>query len=688
MDSQPLVNALDGFGLAARQRHQAADHLQAMAQLIQQAETTGTKTSGQLGFERQIMALQGVSETLRQGVFRLVVLGDLKRGKSTLLNALLGERLLPSDVNPCTALITVLKYGPQKQATIHYLDDTPAQQIDLDTFRQTYTIDPEESKTLAQQQTSAFPRVSHAVIEYPLPLLAEGVELIDTPGLNDTEVRNQQVLTFLNDCQGVLFVLSPSQPCTLDERRYLQNYLKDRGLALFFLINAWDKLRESLVDPEDAAALAAAETSLRQVFRTHLAAYCQVGGQDYYRQRVFEMAALPALRSQLQSPPGSLAGTGIPELLAALQQFLTQDRIRIELNYALQKGRQVYHQVYEAVARRLPLLDQNTEQLKARIASVQSEFEQLAEIRNAFEQSIRQTRDREAQAIADSFKTYILNLESSFAEDFVASQPDLDFLNFLDKNNRAMFYTSFKRAFERYMNDRLAAWEFIAKQQIGKAFAELNTSAQAYRVAYEQVVEVMNGKLLGDRFYAAGHRYDPKNVEIWTDTLQEVFEEIPDSLNGVVGQFNDFWQQIMQSTIAYIVVVVAVQIIGLIFSGMALNIFAVLLAGTGLVAGQAEFVRQEFLSATRQEFAKYLPQIAQDQWQPIYQSVQKCFDIYEAEVIDRVNDDIDRRQTELTNLLEQKETHTIQSAEEKQRLEEFEQALVAELQKLEQLAAA
>lgn len=660
-------------------RQKMAHHLEAMAETLSAAETEGATASGPLSLATQVKALHSVAGNLQQGIFRLMVLGDLKRGKSTLLNALLGERLLPSDVNPCTAVLTVLKYGPQKRVTIHHLDDTPPEQIDVEDFKQTYTIDPEEAKVLASKDQAAFPKVSHAEIEYPIPLLQQGLELIDTPGLNDTEARNQLVFNYLQDCHAVLFVMDATQPCTLDERRYLQNTLKERGVTIFFLINAWDKVQSNLINPDDSEALAAAEGRLREVFRTHLADYCP----HQYDQRVFEVSGLQALRSQLQNNPEALTNSGIPAFLDSLFHFLSRDRIQAELDYALHKAQLIHKQVWAAVSRRLPLLDEDLDLLKEKLALVQSDFEQLQSIRDAFQARIRQTRDREAQAIADSFKTYILNLETTFDADFVAAQPDLEFLEFLDKNNRAMFYTSFKRAFERYMNDRLAAWEFIAKQDISRAFSELNEAADEYRVAYEQVVEVMNDKLLGNRFYAAGHRYDPNEVQLWTDILKDVFEAIPGNMNGAIGQFNMFWQGVMQTALAYVLIVIALQVIGLVFSSLFLNVFAVLLVGTSVFVGQAEYVRQEFLKATRKEFAKYLPQIANEQWQPIHQAVQRCFDTYEIEVIERINQDIASRQGELNNLVAQKESHTIQVEQESQRLQILEQSLAEMVQEME-----
>ncbi|WP_299410130.1 dynamin family protein [Acaryochloris sp. IP29b_bin.148] len=671
---------LDDFDQVRRVRAQVAEHLDQIAQILTQSESAGTQASGQLGLDRQINRVQTVSDHLKQGIFRLVVLGDLKRGKSTLINAILGERLLPSDVNPCTAILSVLKYGPQKRVTIHFRDDTPPQQIDVATFKWKYTIDPSEAKALQEKDEQAFPNVSHAVIEYPLPLLSKGIELVDTPGLNDTEARNELVLNYLNDCHAVLFVLNTTQPCTLDERRYLRNFLQNRGLTIFFLLNAWDKVQTSLLDPEDQEAVAEAETKLRQLFQTHLSPYCLVNGEDRYRDRVFETAALPALRSQLHDPKAPLDDTGIPAFLDALTQFLTRDRTHAELQYAVQQARSVAAHVHEAVERRIPLLDEDIDHLKDKVASVQTEFDQLAAVSTEFQAEIRKIRDREAQAITDSFHTYLLQLEKTFETDFVASQPDLEFLDFLNKQNRAQFHASFKRAFERYLTDKLADWEMQATQQLETAFAQVQAVADQYQATYTQVVDVINAKLLGRSYVASGHPYNA--TETWTDTVFEVLDAIPNSLNSVVGRLSPFWRRVLQAVFTSLCVTLVIQMVGLLFSTMALNVFLVIVAGAGLVAGQAEYVRQTFLTTTRQEFAKCLPQIAEEQRPTVYEAVLTCFNTYETEIIQRLNDDIQARQTELNHLVMQKGTQNIQLEQETERLRHLDQQMAEQVNQL------
>ncbi|MGF1520972.1 MAG: dynamin family protein [Leptolyngbyaceae cyanobacterium] len=683
-DITGLVKDLEQVSQA---RHTASQVAEKIVRSLTQTETTQLETSGQLGLEPQIQQVRTVAEALGKGTFRLLLLGDMKRGKSTFLNALLGERLLPSDVNPCTAVLTLVKYGAEKQVTIHFTSDRPSETIDFETFKRDYTIAPDEAKKLDAKQEVAFPDVSHAVVEYPLPLLKQGVEFVDTPGLNDTEARNEQVLTYINDCQAVLFILSANQPCTLDERRYLANHLKGRGLTIFFLINGWDRVKNSLIDPDDGAELEAAAGKLRQVFQQTLGDYCRMGDRDRYAERVFEISALEALRQHIAKTNPDLSGTGFPELMASLGHFLVKERGQAELQWAATIVRRTHQQVCEAVDRRILLLEETTETLGQKIDSVQAEFAKLKEIRDAYQALIRETGSQQAKAIADSFRAYVLSLESTFEQDFVGSQVDLEFLQFLERDKRAEFQANFKRAFERYLNDRLAAWEFTAKQDLSKAFDELQISAEEYQEAYGAVIEAIDKKLLGERFYATGYRADPDSVSLWGDAIKGLFESVPDALNATTHGFNEFWRGVMGLVLVSVCANIVMYVLGILFSSLMLNIIGVLLVGGGILAVQAELVRQKFLETTKHEFVKKLPQIADEQWRPVFKAVQSCFEVYEEKIISRISADIETREAELDNLLKQKQSHEIDRDREIERLTALKQSIADELQTISSLTS-
>lgn len=64
--------------------------------------------------------LEDIDRKVKENKFNLVVLGQFKRGKTTFVNALLGERLLPSAVLPLTSIVTLIEYGPEKKVEVYF----------------------------------------------------------------------------------------------------------------------------------------------------------------------------------------------------------------------------------------------------------------------------------------------------------------------------------------------------------------------------------------------------------------------------------------------------------------------------------------------------------------------------------------------------------------------------------------
>ena len=74
--------------------------------------------------------LESIREQLNSGELSIAVVGEINRGKSTFLNALLGEMVFPSRAMVCTAGVTVLDHGEAPRAEVVYKDDT-SEDIDL-----------------------------------------------------------------------------------------------------------------------------------------------------------------------------------------------------------------------------------------------------------------------------------------------------------------------------------------------------------------------------------------------------------------------------------------------------------------------------------------------------------------------------------------------------------------------------
>lgn len=671
---------LNDLEKVAQARSEVAKSFNRMTETLEKAEIEGKKSSGELGLEREIEDVKIASKNYQKGAFRLLVLGDMKRGKSTFLNALIGDNLLPSDVNPCTAVLTLLRYGSEKKVTVYFKDGKSPKELDFKSFKQDYTIDPAEAKRLEQEKKQAFPDVDYAIVEYPLPLLEKGVEIVDSPGLNDTEARNELSLGYINNCHAILFVLRASQPCTLGERRYLENYIKGRGLSVFFLINAWDQVRESLIDPDDTEELQEAEDRLRRVFKANLAEYCVLEGQDIYDERVFEISAIKALRKRLKQPSASLEGTGFPEFMGALNTFLTKERAISELRQARTLARQTSTRVREAVERRIPLLEQDVQQLKERISSVKPEFNKLTNIRDQFKQEIQSIRDSKAKAIADSFRSYVLNLGNTFESDFIRYQPELRFTDFLSQSRREAFENALKQAFEQYINDKLSAWSLTAEKEMDSAFLLLAKSAESYGASYTKITNTITEKLTGKKIPTSGNSLAEDSSPAWATWAMGLFSLASGNFAGMAMAGAGFdWKNILLNLITVFGIS---TIIGSV-TGIVLGPLYLALLGMGIGVLQADQARKELVKAAKKELVKHLPQVAQEQWQPIHDAVKECFNVYEREVSDRINDDINSRKAELDNLLNQKESFEINRDNELKRLKTIESDVVSDFQKIQ-----
>ncbi|VEP16135.1 Bacterial dynamin-like protein [Hyella patelloides LEGE 07179] len=547
------------------------------------------------GLEYAIADIKQKSHNLRDGVFRIFVLGDVKRGKSTVINALIGEDLLPRDVNACTGLITVLRYGAEKKITIYFKDDTPPEEIDFDTFRQDYTVSVDEAKKLDSSDSLAFPNVQYAVVEYPLALLESGIEIIDSPGLNDTEARNQLSLGYVYNCQAILFVLRAVQPFTLEEKRYLDNYIKDRGLNVFFLINGWDEIANELIDPDDQEELAAIEAKSREYFQAKLTEYLPLGTS--YQDRVFEISALNALRSRLKNNTDNLAATGYTKFTTTLNNFLAEESAIAELNLVKILAEQTYNRVHEIVERQIPLSAQTEAELQAKIAEIKPEFTQLEKIRDRLIQEIEAQRDLKAKAIANSFEDYVLRMENSFEVDFFRYEPELETFDFLIPSKRDEFYAAFKKGFDTYVTNELAAWEKEAEKDLEQAFTEVLTITEKYNQTYHEITESINTKLIGRKIIYLD-REQKKAKYQWKNWTIGCLALASGNVAGVAlagAGFN--WKSVLINWLS----VFGISRFVAIFTGMMLTPYAALALGLGVAGVQVGDLRKNKLPFTEEQ---------------------------------------------------------------------------------------
>jgi len=191
---------------------------------------------------------------LAEDRFTLAVLGQFKRGKSSLMNAIIGRELLPTGVLPLTSAITKLKFGPQERLVVEREGLIWPEELSLTRLDDYVT----ERGNPGNQK-----RVKSATVEVPVPFLRRGLEFVDTPGVGSAIVANTATTyAFLPQCDAVLFVTSVDTPLTRTELEFLKE-IRQHVHKIFFVVNKTDLLPA----PEVADVLAFVARTLRELIK-------------------------------------------------------------------------------------------------------------------------------------------------------------------------------------------------------------------------------------------------------------------------------------------------------------------------------------------------------------------------------------------------------------------------------------
>ena len=292
-----------------------------------------------------------LKERLTGNIFNLVVVGQFKRGKTCLINALLGADLLPVAVVPLTSIVTILTYGELLRIEVIYSDG------------RTSLIGSDELTSYVTEVGN--PRnirgVREVVVQYPSAYLKEGVRLIDTPGVGSVYRHNTDVAyQYLPKCDAALFLLSVEQPASQAELDFLRD-VRQYADRIFFLLNKIDYLSAHDLDQSIEFS--------RQVIEEALAS----------NVKLFPISAKLALEGQLSGNEDMLRQSRLPGFAEILQQFLVQEKGTILLSSIIGHLMRVISQVRCRLELEYKALGTSLDELRAHITTFDRKRQEIVE---------------------------------------------------------------------------------------------------------------------------------------------------------------------------------------------------------------------------------------------------------------------------------------------------------------------
>ncbi len=215
-----------------------AEFTEVLRQLVEVAADVG---ADELAAEGQSLA-----ERLAEGRSFVACAGQFKRGKSTLLNALIGDPLLPTGVVPVTAVLTVVRHGPRRAARVRRAGSA-WEEIDPAALAAYVTEgqNPENRK-----------RVEGVEVFVPSPLLASGMCFVDTPGIGSVFSASTKIARdFVPHVDAALVVLGADPPLSGEELALVEEVARQTERLIFVLSKA-DRLSDA--DRQEARQFAEA----------------------------------------------------------------------------------------------------------------------------------------------------------------------------------------------------------------------------------------------------------------------------------------------------------------------------------------------------------------------------------------------------------------------------------------------
>jgi formate dehydrogenase maturation protein FdhE len=180
-------------------------------------------------------AIRAEVARVSSGAATLVVVGEKKRGKSSLINALIGcPGLLPVEVDVATGVHLVVRHADKPGARAFLDGDAAGQEIDLAEIAEYAALDP-------VSQVAHRSDVHHVEVGVPSPLLAAGLILVDTPGVGGLTSGHARItMAALNRADALVFVVNGQTELTASELRFLVQ-ATERIAEVVFVLTQTDK---------------------------------------------------------------------------------------------------------------------------------------------------------------------------------------------------------------------------------------------------------------------------------------------------------------------------------------------------------------------------------------------------------------------------------------------------------------
>jgi hypothetical protein len=411
---------------------------------------------------------------------------------------------LPTSADPTTAIPTYIKYGHQEKATLYFsseqykqdfLKDKENKKIKLiserqnsisftlETYKSCFTLNSDSLTDILDNLLNVFKKKDKEIkykeakekamkkwlegkeyieIEVSSPLLAEGLQYIDTGGLNDLSNISEKTTKEISKSDAIFFVMTADQGFTKSESQLLEEIGKNPRANIFYLINKW----ENLETEEDIQVV---HKRLTREFKNVYNLDSKEASEKLWGERLFKIKSKNAKNNLLKGQ--SLDGTGFIEFEERLDNYLKNEKLQDQISDPVKSTKECVNECYRLISQRLQTMKLDIQGLNE---VIQKTNEPLTEIENICS-NIKNTIDRE-------IKSYNISVISSYRDVFRETKTKLEKILtsypidiFQDENE---YLTKLQSSYLEEVSGALNSWQTKSESELVLSVNTTNRSIE------------------------------------------------------------------------------------------------------------------------------------------------------------------------------------------------------------------
>lgn len=189
------------------------------------------------------MSVKTAGAIIQQEQYDVVVCGEVKKGKSSFINALMGDEVLPTNTQVATSQVFRIINSDTEEYTLVFTDGQRQQISRQDLSRYGSQVDAD----LYGEPIFRGRQLDYIEVKHPIPSLPKSVALIDTPGIGALYAAHEQITrNYLSKAAAVIFIIDPKNPIVVKEREFIESALKVTK-QIMFVMTKMDNYDENVI---------------------------------------------------------------------------------------------------------------------------------------------------------------------------------------------------------------------------------------------------------------------------------------------------------------------------------------------------------------------------------------------------------------------------------------------------------